>query len=247
MTAGPIPRYEAAMRAAVVAALSLCACKSNPSPLDHAFGSGAASSSDPWAEALGAHRDSDTSGDSGGGLGFDLQGVLERIKDSIDTPGPYESPKQSKDFDAAQPHWGVMGIAGDVLEREAFSLTGGGRGTELRTLANRLRALAKDDQLQGLLLRVEPLQISLPDLVELRAAMHDFRAAGKKLACHTESATNATYLVLAACDRIGLAPLGDIAITGPSAMPVRSSTAAIRRWSTSSRRSASSMPRRSRR
>ena len=33
--------------------------------------------------------------------------------------------------------------------------------------------------------------------------MHDFRAAGKQLRCHAEGATNATYLLLTACDTIG--------------------------------------------
>ncbi len=207
------------MRRAVVVAVALvAACKSNPSKLDDALGSGA-SSADPWGQTFAKH-DGDTSSADGGGLGFDLQGILEKIKDSIETPGPYESPKKSKDFSEEKPHWAVMGVAGDIVEREAFSLTGGGRGTELRNLATRLRALAKNEKIQGLLLRVEPLEISLPDVIELRDAMHDFRAAGKKLDCHTEAATNSTYLVLAACDRIGLAPLGNIAIPGPSAMPL---------------------------
>jgi protease-4 len=210
------------MRAALTTTLlCLAACKQNPSKLDDMLaqrGSGA----DPWAG--GSHQDgekrSDGGGGGGNGLGFDLQGVLERVKDSIDTPGPYEPPKQSKEFADDKPHWAVMGIKGDIVEREAFSMTGGGHGTELRHLTHRLRSLAKQETLTGLLLRIESLSISLPDVTELRAAMDDFRAAGKKLHCHAEGASNATYLVLAACDKIGLAPLGDIAITGPSAMPV---------------------------
>ena len=177
-----------------------------------------ASSTDPWANLGSSKKDDDNKGD-GGGLGFDLQGVLEKIKDSIDTPGPYESPKQTKDYDADKPHWGVMGVGGEVVEREAFSFTGG-HGTELRTFVARLRALAKDDKLEGLFLRVDPLAISLPDLIELRTAMMEFRNAGKKLYCHTEAAENGTYLVLTACSRIGLAPLGEVVLTGPSAMPI---------------------------
>jgi protease-4 len=46
------------------------------------------------------------------------------------------------------------------------------------------------------------------------------RAAGKPIACHAEDASNATYLVLAACDRIALAPLGQLTISGPAAMPI---------------------------
>ncbi|HEY5928664.1 MAG TPA: signal peptide peptidase SppA [Kofleriaceae bacterium] len=205
------------MRARLLSAavLSLVACNDKPSKLDGELSKGSAQ--DPWSSTL-SRKDDGSSAGSGLG-GFDLQGMLERIKESVDTPGPYESPKKSKDFDEEKPHWGVLGISGGVIEREAFSFTGGS-GTELRNLAMRLRALAKNDKLQGLLLRVEELEISLPDLVELRDAMNDFRAAKKRLHCHTEAATNATYMMLAACDVIALAPLGAVAVTGPSAMPI---------------------------
>ncbi len=209
------------MRVVITSAVlvGFVACNESPSKLDRPFETHAA---DPWAETFGK-KDAGRGGaesSGGGGLGFDLQGMLERVKESIDTPGPYEPPKHSKGFNEDKAYWGVMGVAGGVIEREAFSFTGSERGTELRHLAHRLRSLAKHDKLTGLLLRVEPLEISLPDVIELRAAMADFRAAGKKLNCHTESATNSTYLVLASCDTIGLAPLGNIEITGPSAMPI---------------------------
>jgi protease-4 len=209
------------MRRPVVAVLALAsalaACSNNPSPLDHAFDGkprADALAQDPWGAALGGHT-----GSGGDDEGFDLQGMLTKIKDSIEKPGPYEAPEKSKDFDETQVHWGVLDLKGAIVERKAFSLLGG-HGTELRELSERLRALAKDDKIAGLLLRVDSLEISLPDITELRAAMHDFRKAGKQLRCHTESASNGTYLVLSACDSIALAPLGEIAITGPSAMPV---------------------------
>jgi protease-4 len=208
------------MRAALTTTLlCLAACKQHPSKLDQTLAQ-RGSDADPWAGTFTNQGDDKRPGDGGNGLGFDLQGVLERVKTAIDTPGPYEPPKQSSDYAEDKPHWAVMGLKGDIVEREAFSVTGGGHGTELRHLVRRLRTLAKQETLTGLLLRVESLTISLPDVTELRAAMADFRAAGKKLHCHSEGATNGTYLVLAACDTIGLAPLGDIAITGPSAMPV---------------------------
>jgi len=204
------------MRGAVVCVVALLACNEKPSKLDQVAKHGSAE--DPWASTF--TRKDDGSSEGSGFGGFDLQAMLEKIKESIDTPGPYESPKKSADFDEDKPHWGVLGIEGGIVEREAFSLTGGSRGTELRNLALRLRSLAKNDKLVGLILRVEDLEISMPDLVELRDAMADFRAAKKQLHCHSESASNATYLMLAACDKVGLAPLGDIMITGPAAMPI---------------------------
>ena len=145
--------------------------------------------------------------------------MLSKIKDSVEKPGFYEAPEHSADYAADKPHWGVLELHGDLVEREAFSITGG-HGTELRQVIDRMRELAKDAQLQGVILRVGGITASVPDVVELRAAMHDLRAAHKLLYCFTEGASNATYLVLAACDKIALAPLGDIAITGPTAMPI---------------------------
>ena len=201
------------MRGAAIFAgllVGIVGCKSHDSKLDKA------PASDPW----GAGGTTGSAAETSGGLGgVDWQAMLEKVRTAIDTPGPYESPKISKDFDETKAHWAVLGVAGEIVEREALSLRGGS-GTELRNLANRLRELAKQATLTGLILRVEELQISLPDVVELRAAMNEFRSAGKQLRCHLESAGNATYLVLTACDTIGLAPLGAIAITGPSAMPI---------------------------
>ena len=192
----------------------LLACSKQPSRLDHAFaGAGSAASADPWDNPqLRAGGDDDKGG-------FDLQGAFAKIKESIEKPGPYEMPEKSADFDAGKPHVGVLRVHGSIVEREALSWSGG-HGTELRQLADRLRALAKEDKLAGLVLRIDGVEASLPDVVELRAAMKEFRAAGKSLRCHAEGAGNATYLVLAACDSIGLAPLGEIAISGPAAMPV---------------------------
>ncbi|MBA3460283.1 MAG: signal peptide peptidase SppA [Deltaproteobacteria bacterium] len=201
--------------------LALAACPSNRSRLDtvEAKGSGSAAN-DPWSSST-AKVDTDKKDNGGGALdGVDLKDMLSKVAEAIEKPGPYEAPEKSADFDETKPHWGVMKVSGDIVEREAFSLTGGGRGTELRTVIDRLRALAKDDKLTGLLLRLGSVDVSLPDVTELRAAMRDFRATGKKLACHTEDASNSGYLVLSACEVVGLAPLGQVAITGPAAMPI---------------------------
>ena len=216
-----------ARRSALFCAALVAACSNQSSRLDTVVtaqpAASGSSASDPWSSKAAISMTGDGDGgktDDGAGLGgFDLKGMLSKISDSIEKPGPYEAPEKSKDYDEAKPHWGMLTLGGSIVEREAFSWRGGS-GTELRTVIDRLRDLAKDDKLTGVLLRVEGIEISLPDVIELRAAMHDLRAAGKKVVCHTEGAANATYLVLSACDRIGLAPLGEVAITGPAAMPV---------------------------
>nr|HEX4318286.1 signal peptide peptidase SppA [Kofleriaceae bacterium] len=215
-------------RFALVACALIAACKANPSALQ-STGSGTAATlapaNDPWASTPSSNDQAAPSksgdDDSGGGSlgGFDLKGALSKIKDSISKPGPYEAPEQSAGFDAMQPHWGVMRVHGAIVERSAFSWTGG-RGTELRALTDRLRALGNDDKLLGLVLRLDGLEISLPDAIELRAAMHAFRAKSKRLACHVENAQAGTYLVATACDAIALAPVGEVVLPGPAAMPI---------------------------
>ncbi len=211
------------MRVRLMLVAALAACQSSPSPIEHLAGTSAQgpASADPWSKAptgdatVTDERDK-TSGPLGG---FDLQGMLGKVKDAIDKPGPYETPEHSPDYDATKKHVGVMKLGGAIVEREAFSLTGG-HGTELRAVIDRFRELAKDDLLTGLVVRVDGLQISLPDAIELRAALHDFRATKKTLTCHAEGADNATYMVLAGCETIALAPLGEVVIPGPAAMPI---------------------------
>ena len=205
-------------------AAALAACSQQPSKLDKYVGGeldAKQTGTDPWSTLTQSSGEQPAGGGALGG--FDFKGALQKIADALEKPGPYEAPEKSADFAADKPHWGVLGFGGNIVEREAFSFSlfgGGERGNELRKVIDRLRALAKDDKLQGLLLRVEGIEVSLPDVIELRAALHDFRKAGKRLVCHTESAENATYLVLAACERIALAPVGGVAITGPAAMPI---------------------------
>jgi protease-4 len=219
------------LTAALVTALGLCAfasCKTNPSPLEQSSSRTRAgdSADDPWGgndshdradrKPRRADKDDDKSGGMFGGL--DLQGILAKIKDSVEKPGPYEAPDQSPGYDASQPHWGVIGLHGAIVERESFSWTGG-RGTELRALIDRLRTLADDTSQVGLVLRIDELQISLPDAVELRAALHAYRAK-HHLVCHVENADSGTYLVAAACETVAMAPLGELVLPGPAAMPI---------------------------
>src|SRR5215470_2613246 len=165
----------------VCCALLLASCASSSSAPDKGrddrAGSGKASG-DPW-------KSSDDADKSVGSL--DLKAGIGKIAEAITKPGPYEAPDKSKDFDEGKPHWGVLKLDGNIVERQALSLFGG-RATELRALLERLRELATDDKLTGLLVRVESIEVSLPDAIELRAAIHDVRKAGKTVACHAENA-----------------------------------------------------------
>ena len=97
----------------------------------------------------------------------------------------------------------------------------GGRGTELRTLIERLRELAKDDKLTGLVLRARAARdqparrrraarrdARLPRGRQEARVPHRGRVATRRTSCSRRATGSA------------LAPLGDIAITGPAAMPI---------------------------
>jgi protease-4 len=183
--------------------LALTACGSKPSKLDPSVETArmpksapvAAAADDPWASPAPAKSADDNKGNAGGGGGgvMGLLGNLEKVMEGLKKPGPYEAPRSSPTYKEDEPHWGILELGGGLVEKRGFSLLGGGGGTELRQLTERLRELAKDSRLSGLLLRVDNLGGSLPDLAELRAALHDVKKAKKGLVCHVEDAANATY------------------------------------------------------
>lgn len=199
--------------------------KRSEAPSENPWGTSGA----PAAEAGGSSGSgkgkpsSSSSSSSGGGFSpmsmFGGLGTLAKIADNLDEPGPFEAPRESPGFDAGKPHWLITTLGGAIVERTAFSFTGGS-GTELREAQKRLAALAADPQLTGVLLRFADLDLSFPDAVELRGSLKALRNAGKRLICHSHGTGNVEYLVMTACERIALAPLGQIAITGPAALPV---------------------------
>ncbi len=185
----------------VVAALVMVACgskKAKESPRDDAE---EFAPSDNPLESLG------------------MMGAL--LNSRLDQPGPYDEPKASSDYDEEGPHYAVLELGGAVVEVAGFSWFGGSSGIELRTLTERLRKLGSDEQVTGLLLRVGNVAVAMAAAEELREALIDFKGDGaRKLVCHTETATNSSYYLMTACDSIGLAPTGDVVISGVAAMPL---------------------------
>ncbi len=154
-----------------------------------------------------------------GGLGM----MSSLLAARPDEPGPYEEPRQSEGFSDDKPHRAVIELGGAIVELGSMSLLSGLSGTELREVQTRLRALAADDKVTGLIVRFEELDIEPAVAEELRASLIAFKTArgGKRrVECHTEAAGNFTYYVMTACDSIALAPGGEISISGVAMMPV---------------------------
>jgi protease-4 len=197
-------------RAALLLAVLALACDARPGTLPADAGSA------PTAAAAAASP-------GRGSLG--MMGSM--LAQNVGAPGPYDEPKASADLEEDEPHAAVLELRGRLVELAPIDLFGGllggdGPSVELRGLLDRLAALRADDDIAALLLRVGELSMSAAGAEELRAGLLRFKDGEprKKLYCHTESASDLTYLVLSACDEIGLAPTGTIAVTGASAAPI---------------------------
>ncbi len=191
---------------------------------------GEAASGSPDADAPAKDKDKDKDKDDDekspfAGLAGNPFAMLLGTK--LGEPGPYDPPKQSADWDAGKPHVRVMKLAGNVAEVESFSFGnplsffGDSGGKPIRELTDELDALAKQDQLEALVVRLGDLGLDMARATELRQAMIAFKGEGKrKLHCHAENLDNASYYLLSACDEIAMAPVGMITIPGPAATPI---------------------------
>ena len=89
----------------------------------------------------------------------------------------------------------------------------------LRGVVEALRRAARDEHVVGLVAHVGAKQPTLAQSGELRAAVEDFRAAGKPLVCWAETfgelaPGNVGYHLATAFDEIWLQPSGDVGLVG---------------------------------
>ena len=180
------------MRAAFVVALCLIACKDNPSPLDHAIGSAARRAAMTHGPPRSARRRTDTAravNTAAGSAVRPARHAREASKTRSTRPGRTSHRSRSKDFDDGQAALGRDGRR--RRRRRARGVLAHRRRQRHRAAQPRrsaARAREERPAHRAWSCASSRCRISLPDLVELRAAMHDFRAAGKQLHCHTEDA-----------------------------------------------------------
>lgn len=147
--------------------------------------------------------------------------AMSSMFSQVGEPGIYDAPKQSSGFSASSPHMLTLALGGEVKELHSMSLFDTDSSIELRELQARLRELAADDNVKSLLLRVDGLGIGMAVAQELRESLLAFKGEGaRSLYCHTEGSSNISYYLLSACDSIGIAPTGEIVISGVAAMPL---------------------------
>lgn len=159
--------------------------------------------------------------DDEGAAPFGMPPMARLFTKGLEQPGPYEEPRQSPSWQADAPHFVVLELEGSMGELESFSWLSMGQAGSLQKTITSLRDAARTEEVRGLVLRTTGLAVDMATAQELREALVAFKGEGaRRVVCHTEGSANAAYYVLTACDRIGLAPLGEISIPGPAATPV---------------------------
>lgn len=89
-----------------------------------------------------------------------------------------------------------------------------GEGLTLRQALQILATARNDPEVKAVLLRVSPLIVGGAKVEELRGAIEEFKASGKKVYAYIETANLPAYAVASASDKILMAPTGSLFLTG---------------------------------
>ncbi len=84
----------------------------------------------------------------------------------------------------------------------------------LRSITKQIDKIRKDDEVAGVLLKIEGLGIGWAKLQELRDKIIQLRGDGIEVISYLESGGNTEYLLACAADRIVLMPAGMVGLTG---------------------------------
>ncbi|MGL4423696.1 MAG: hypothetical protein ACRCZF_23770, partial [Gemmataceae bacterium] len=95
----------------------------------------------------------------------------------------------------------------------AEGLFGGGDET-LQVKLDRIRKAAKDDAVKALYLQLGDLEVGFGKLHELRRAIQEFRATGKKTYAYGEELSTKAYLLAMQCDTVAIPESGGVVMVG---------------------------------
>lgn len=133
-------------------------------------------------------------------------------KKVVDKDEKKPADKKEKDDASPLPRVAHVKLNGGLDEGASDDepLAGGG----LRDTLDRIRKAAKDDKVKALYLELGALDVGFGKVNELRRAVADFRAAGKKAFAWAEGLDNKSYLVALACDTVTLPESGGLEVIG---------------------------------
>ena len=105
-------------------------------------------------------------------------------------------------------------LGGTYADTKTVSTFGTSSTKTLRGLFKKLDALKTDDDIAGVIFKIEGVGLGWATLQEIRTKLHEFRDAGKETISYLESGSNAEYLLAAMMDRVVLMPTGSLNLTG---------------------------------
>jgi protease-4 len=111
----------------------------------------------------------------------------------------------------------VGGSLPDYVAEDPMNRFFGRDERSLSSLLLQLRKAKADKRIKGVLLDIDLITSGWGKAEEIRDALADFRASGKPVYAYMEYGANKEYYVATACDRIYVAPIGDLAIVGLAA------------------------------
>ena len=105
-------------------------------------------------------------------------------------------------------------LGGTYTDTKIVSTFGTSSTKTLRGLFKKLDALKTDDDLAGVIFKINGVSLGWATLQEIRTELQEFRETGKETIGYLESGGNAEYLLAATMDRIVLIPTGTLNLTG---------------------------------
>lgn len=111
----------------------------------------------------------------------------------------------------------VSGSMPDYVPEDPIRRLLGNDEQSLTSLLNQFRKAKVDKRISAVLLEIDMSGAGWAKAEEIRAAIADFRSSGKPVYAFIELGLNKEYFIATACDRIYVAPPGELFITGLSA------------------------------
>lgn len=97
---------------------------------------------------------------------------------------------------------------------DLMELMGGNKPRTLRSVLDAVQKAADDREIAGMVLLVEQPRLSMAQVEELNRAFKAFRERGKHIHCYIDTASNSSYAIASAADRITLADFSSLDIMG---------------------------------
>jgi protease-4 len=111
----------------------------------------------------------------------------------------------------------VGGVLPDYVPDDPFRRLFGGPDQSLTGLLTQFKKAKVDKRISAILLDVDLSGIGWAKSEELREAIADFRSSGKPVYAYMEFGLNKEYYIASACDKVYLAPPGELFTTGLAA------------------------------